>query len=536
MKKFSIVVLLIVTLTIFTSCDWLFGEHEPEQNTYPTNNNPPVFKTQKFWAMDMSNNGTGFYQLDAECLAYNAYCEVWVEKKSGMFAVTKAQAESIANEYANKIYGKLIDYFGWTGIINGVLMNTIQCADFLGDKNGRLIILLLDIQDGFDGTGGYVAGYFDQNMFLEDNVHPFPNGTKLRSNQCDMIFMDTYPSLDPAAWDVPNRPSMDYLMKEFYATMAHETQHLMNFVSSFVIRGGGSEVKSMDLWINEGLSSAAEYVYSGQVSQERIAHYNSENTGIENGDNFYVWDDGNLNEYATVSIFFQWLRVHWGQYIYQHISLSEKTDYNAITDLDLFNGNSYNWPSLFTYWHAANYVQHSSYVVGYKNEFPLNAIKANFVKGNSNTISLLPGEAVYSYSASGRSLPADHSTIWYYGLSNTGLDDVKVPANGALLTFNRNTNINGNPVSATVTGAQPPNANINLNLNYLNTENKPRIYRIDSGSILRSLSEFDASLSKPVVYTEDIAPVFLNDITVKTQALSPVNEVINIRLNKGLND
>ncbi|MCL2196071.1 MAG: hypothetical protein FWB77_00490 [Treponema sp.] len=276
----------------------------------------PSVTEKKFWAQDATNDS--YYELTAECLAYNDRCEVWVEKGNG---ITITQATAVANEYKDYIYTKVAGALSTTydlGVVG--IMDTMQLADYFGDENGRLILLLLDIRDGYVDGGGYVAGYFHAVNFFNDD-----SPLEYRSNQCDMIYLDIYP-------EEVGSPS-------FYETLAHEMQHLMNFTTSLLYIMNDIRDTVMDTWLDEGLSSAAEYLYSGNVSQDRVDWYNNDPTTlISQGDNFYLWGNYGsqsqasvLNDYATVNLFFQWLRVQFTAGIYKSIFSAEYSDYKAIS-------------------------------------------------------------------------------------------------------------------------------------------------------------------------------------------------------------
>jgi len=401
--------------------------------------------TRQFFALDENNYR---YRLTARRLAQNSRCDVWVENGS---AVTAAKAGEIANRYAasgNGIYARMMEAFGWNTNINGAMMNTMQYADSLTDKNGKLTILLLDIKDNFNATGSYIAGYFYSYDFYDPFSAPGSNG-------CDMIYMDTYPSLDESYFN-----SAAECMAEFYETLAHEMQHLMNFTTTERYRTANQPRGSMDTWLDEGLSSAAEWVYSRIPSQRRINWYNDDVTGyIAKGDNFFVWGNYTntdpltiLNDYSTVNLFFQWLRIHSeiGEKIYGRIMNAPHSDHQAIT-MQYIDGS---WPTMLQAWHAANYIMHPSKEYGYMNDSYLKHIKPRYINNGSFYASLFPGEAVYSYSASEKSSPTDDvgGTVWYTGLHkdtgpNSNFFDINmVPKGGALLTFNYNPNKNGQAI------------------------------------------------------------------------------------------
>jgi hypothetical protein len=399
-----------------------------------------------------------YYQLTAERLADNYYCEVWVEKGCG---VNAAEARAVANEYYY-IYVKMMNAFGWrayTDESQTTIIDTMELADSLGDENGKLTILLLDIKDGYvNNTSSYLAGYFHMINFFDDKT---ADELGVKSNNCDMIFMDTYP--------------LEVGSEGFYSTLAHEMQHMMNFVTAFAFRWGKNEKGEdvyfpMDTWVDEGLSSAAEWVYSDKPDQNRVKWYNDDRTGlIAQGDNFFLWGnyekavpDSILNDYATVNIFFQWLRLVPGEgnsRIYSNIVLSDYPDYRAILDLN-DPKNPLKWPSLMEKWHAANFINHASNDYGYKNDPVLKTIKANYLdtsgKPTPGKIGLYSGEAVYSYSSAGMTVPAANDVIKYSGLGATAPSSFNVPAKGALLSYNINTAYDGPLTDVTVTGVKPP--------------------------------------------------------------------------------
>ena len=397
--------------------------------------------TGNFWAQ---NTSTGMhYRVDAELLAKGMFCNVWVEKSS---YVNWHTAETVAYVYDNDIHEKMLETFGMNVDLLGYdgksinTLNTIQFADWLanGDKgDGKINILLLDIKDNYwPGVNeSYVAGYFWAGNFF-DNVR--------YSNKSSMIYIDTNPGV----------PGTD----KSNATIAHEMQHLMNFVTREIKSGTtGTPRRAMDIWIDEGLSSAAEREYNGEHSLDRIGWYN--NNGdvkgdikglIEQGNNFFVW--GNhvtnnnpypiLDDYATVYLFFQWLRLqsNMGAAIYYDIITSENYDYNAVTSAanKYIPGNGFNnWETLLKTWFAANYINNTAGIYGYKND--LNII-THWAPANKS-ISLYPGEGVYSKTNSQPTITGQGINIRNAYLNKTPaqVNDSTFYTGGALLTYNVNT-------------------------------------------------------------------------------------------------
>ncbi|MCL1955505.1 MAG: hypothetical protein FWF68_09955 [Spirochaetes bacterium] len=413
MKKLAFILMILTAMFAIVSC-----------------NPNPDDSEKNFWARNMAIGA--YYQVSAEKLAENSRCVVWAEKGSG---VTVSMANSVANAYSNTVYQKMMKNFGYT--INDPdlgKVDTMQIAHYLatGTKSGaKLTILLLDIKDGYKNSNdSFVAGYFHAINLLD-----VP-----QSNKLDMIYLDTYPS-------VPGSDSSN-------ETLAHEMQHLMNFVSSIVFRYNKStkNVDFMDIWIDEGLSSAAEWIYSGQHPNVRWEWYNIDKSElIKKGNNFFVWGNrsaqsplANLDDYATVYLFFQYLRLQSDKpdNIYFDIHTSEHFDYQAVTTAENINStHKNNWELLLRDWLAANFTNAPSGLYGYKSDSTLKNVKAPMVPGGTTNLPLVSGEGVYSRtSTTGASVPSNSGKLRYAALSsNSGTPSNTTSTGGAQLTYNIDT-------------------------------------------------------------------------------------------------
>jgi hypothetical protein len=435
MKKIILISAIIVLILSATGCgDGSGGGGVP-------------LKTQKFWAMD--NNDGKFYQLDAQLLAENARCEVWVELGSA----DQATAQSIANAYSGSIYNKMINTFSSNVIYNGRPFNNVMdFAHFFAsnESSGKLTILLLDIKDNYvkGSNDSYVAGYFFwPDLYPQSIINGIDPSVK--TNQRDMIYIDTNPGLG----------DIDHI-NEAYSTIAHEMQHLMNFMFSYLNRVSGNMVHAMDTWIDEGLSSAAEWAYGGH-SDYKIDWYKKDQSGlIKKGNNFYAWGSRKnehqyavLDDYATVYLFFQWLRLQSNESIYKDIIKSPNENYQAVTTAlnAKVPGQGYSsWDTTLGDWLAANCINAASGNYGYKNEPKLNTITINYAPTGNASITLYPGEGVYSH-ASSYTAPANAGDIKYLSLTSTGVTSGSF--SGTLLTYNKNTTVNGPAVPGTITGS-----------------------------------------------------------------------------------
>jgi len=396
---------------------------------------PPI-EDPTFWAQDLRDGK--FYGVDAELLYEGARCNVWGEKGSA----SKNDAQKVANKYDNDIYQNMMNNFGFTGAgikddTGKIVANTtMELADYFGDGDGKLCILLLDIKDDYSSSNpAYTAGYFWSGDLMQKN----PNHSQLKySNEKDMIFVDTNPGLKNNA-------------ENTYATLAHEMQHMMSYVTGIAV-----DRNDLDLWVDEGLSSAAEWVYFGNhTSNGRVSSYKANSSGLINkGNNFFVWGNRTnenrnavLDDYSTVYLFFQWLRIQTSSSIYTDIIQSSNNDYRAVTaSFNTRIGGGYSdWPTLLQTWLAANRINTSSGIYGYKGNID---IKAPYAPAAAS-IQLYPGEGVYSKTNSAPSTTPS-TNIQYTYLTSSGTGGYSTGAD--LLTFNKNTIAGGGAETGTTTG------------------------------------------------------------------------------------
>jgi hypothetical protein len=392
---------------------------------------------KSFWAQSFKDGS--FYKIEAGKLIDGKYCTIWVERGAG---IDKDGAKSVADEFDTKIYPKMLDNFGVTFTDEEGDFTNIEYADWLGDGDGKLAILLLDIKDGYSASNrAYTAGYFWSGDLYEND----PTHAQLKySNKSDIIFIDTNPGLSENA-------------KNTYATLAHEMQHMMSFAT-----GMGARDEDFDVWIDEGLSSAAEWIYLGDhTSNGRVNSYKTNLSGLINeGNNFFVWDnyDSNnyaiLDDYSTVYLFFQWLRLQTNSSIYKDIIASADYDYRAVTTK--FNakasGDYSSWTTLLQTWLAANRINSSGGFYGYRGETTLKDIKAPDAPAGKTSILLYPGEGVYSKTTADPSA-SQSGNIRYAYLSNTTSENTyNSSGTNTLLTYNVNTNGDSGTESGKTTG------------------------------------------------------------------------------------
>ena len=400
----------------------------------------PRGDTQQFWVLDYRLRP---HSIEAELRAKGKYSNIWVERG---LPVEDESLSRLAWEYDNRMRPALDVFSMQTPVADQkgriIARNSLELADSFGDGDGKLAILIADIPA--PGAEFMLAGYFYPGDFFSKDVIA-------HSNEADIIYVNVHLGVGSAA---------------FHTTLVHEMQHLMNFANTVQFKSGfDSEgylvLDEFDLWINEGLSAAAEYVYSGMHNEARLERFNDPDgdngNEIFEGNNFFIWGerpDKILDEYATVYLFFQWLRLQaGGTDIYREISNSELSDYRAVLHSLRGKGNyrvdtHLSWETLLGDWMLANLMTTDNFErfsLGTRSNSPkhsymkdpfLSTIRPSFLGGTS-AITLLPGEGVYSYTRDRRAYPANNN-IRYTGAREGPVAKGESIAGGYLLTYNIN--------------------------------------------------------------------------------------------------
>ena len=255
---------------------------------------------------------TGSSSVTFKCLYVGSHCYIWTPQSSSnntypLDQIDSSYAALAAAEFDSK-FDLMQSSFG--NHTNGT------------SGDGKLHMLYYNISEGWNGSGGYVAGFFYQ-LDISNNGLPILN-------------IDTYPGVY-----YNGSSSMEYT----YNTMVHEYQHLINY----------SNTSGMATWMNECWSAAAEEIcYPGSSVVSRIQSYenyfyssNWQNPpkeieydpsacpNLHKGYSMYAWDnniDDILALYGQVSLFAQYLYSRYGNTIYKTISNKySSSEVSAIT-------------------------------------------------------------------------------------------------------------------------------------------------------------------------------------------------------------
>ncbi len=180
---------------------------------------PAPLGAGSFWAIDFTNNS--YYSVNADKVGEGNNCYVYLE--SGR-TLSQTIVNSIISQFDSAIYPDENTAFG-SEPNPGI------------DGDPKIYIVLLNIKDGFTaGTStSFIAGYFDplnEYALSSQNAH---------SNQKEIFFMN----INPAA-------QIDPGSVEFYATIAHEFQHMIHWEQKVHQRGLTDAT-----WIDEAMAQVA---------------------------------------------------------------------------------------------------------------------------------------------------------------------------------------------------------------------------------------------------------------------------------------
>jgi hypothetical protein len=334
------------------------GYFEQQKLKKTTAWNFTVGSTKNWTAIDFTNNNSE-YSVASTCRAVGNNCYIFVANDVWGISVDSSAVAAIVNAFDNQtplnpnkgIFQTDVDTFGNPPDV---------------DNDPRIIILILDIKDGYSGNSGYIAGYFS------------PDNETRPIGAAEIYFMDANPT------DLKTSGGLNNAL----TTAAHEFQHMINW--------NYHKTTSEATFINEGLSMAAEIVCGYGVSmQDKFA----------NEPNHYLfdWRSGDLNlslnDYARAQRFFLYLMEQFGVGIlkqtvmdYRDLSLVGSTALNKI----LSQNYSISLGRVFLNWEIAN---------------GLNNISVNSAYGYSNqSIPVTTGTTFYNPNVNSTS-----STLQMYG-------------------------------------------------------------------------------------------------------------------------
>lgn len=237
-------------------------------------NNSQCKGNGKFWARNIASQVGASYCVESKLVGSANGADFYLENTLSPSII---DFNSIISEYNTKIYPNMLNSFG-------------PASDI--DKDGKIVILTLDIKDGATPSSGFIAGFVDPVNFTADN-----NRSVSRSNQMEILYMDGAELVKKRNTSLARGEPDPYL-----ATLAHELQHLIRFQYS----AGGDPT-----WVDEGTSEVASDLtgYGPQVDRIKCFKGTGDsacpNEGVQ-GTSPFNWG-GTLQNYAYSYAFMRYL-------------------------------------------------------------------------------------------------------------------------------------------------------------------------------------------------------------------------------------
>jgi hypothetical protein len=252
------------------------------------------------------------YSVASTCRAVGVNCYIFVENSIWGTRVDQAGVDNIKQGFdsmtpanASKgIYQMDVEAFGAPPDV---------------DNDAKIIILILDIQDGYDGSGGWIAGYFSPlNQIVATN-----------SNQAEIYYVDANPT------------SLTGNTTTVLSAAAHEFQHLIHY------RYDNDEIT----FVNEACSMVAE-VHCGYGVYFASGYVNETNRYL------LSWrgnSDANVSrDYSRAARFMTYLRDQFGIGLMKLIVSNTNNGISGLDGAFASHGTPLRFDTVFLNWLVAN--------------------------------------------------------------------------------------------------------------------------------------------------------------------------------------
>lgn len=274
---------------------------------------------KKFWVDDENSR---FTKKDATLVAEGDYCYVWVLDKNYDISseskvdnkITFEQANAVSEKF-DALYEKETTLYGDT--YKTAYQNDDINSDGLISPEEKISILILDIFDDASSVqSSGVLGYFWAKDFYPDSS---TSKSGIRSNETEIFYIDSH--------------FLDSFTEMTYSTLAHEFQHMLNFVNKNL----KWEVFP-STWYNEMLSMVCEDLLQDDIGIEdkdsprsRLAQFNY--GYLFNGANEWFNDSNTLYSYAHAYAFGAFItRNYGGADLVKAMMENKSVDFESILD------------------------------------------------------------------------------------------------------------------------------------------------------------------------------------------------------------
>ena len=368
--------------------------HINNSRTVTSENSETVYSvgdSLNFYAQNEDNTVNSTLAADSICKAVGKHCYVWYKAKSGI-TISDSKLKSLADKF-DGIYEKETYIFGSN-------IPEIEFDEIIDVSNETKInILVYDLFDDYETTKKTLAGtygYFYQgDMFTNEFISSIDTSGDYISNEKELIHIDSYFLIEDE--------------ERIISTLAHEFQHMLNFVNKSVNNSGRI---ASSTWFDEMMSMVCEDIMQTQLGISNDGAPRSRmptfNIGYYLG--FTEWYDGDdiYYSYANAYAFGAFLLRNFGIDFIRELAQNPYVDKTAITkalvskkrslsSFDEVFGNYWNvilYPDATSGWTLNKAVEQTYSIKGSDVTFKCTAINLNDYTVKFNDGSSLTGPAV----------------------------------------------------------------------------------------------------------------------------------------------
>ena len=296
-----------------------------------------------WWASDLRTGASpAFYQVPSTCKKVGTNCYVFVE--DSLWNAGRVDQNAVDSV---QIAFDLKTPSGSINPLKGIYQNDVDTYGTPPNVDGdsKIIILILNIRDGYKPGGGYTAGYF----------YGYNEGNYTNSNRAEIYYLDGNPL------DLKSSGGL----KTGMSTTAHEFQHMIQYNYH-----GMNGTSSQETFFNEGCSLVAE-VINGYPLYSQSSYYNVSTNRYMLG-----WNPNNdptdvLKDYSRAARFFLYLKEQFyksDNTFFKKFVQSSRTGVDAL-NTDVFPNISpttaRRFNDIVVDWWIANYLNDKTVSPGY---------------------------------------------------------------------------------------------------------------------------------------------------------------------------
>ena len=280
-----------------------------------------VGNSHDFYAQNEDNSYNSQYAAGSICKAVGEHCYIWYKEKSGI---------SIQDSVFTELADKFDSIFEEETYLFGSNVPTKEWEEIITvTSNSKIHILVYDLFDDLEETkesGAGTFGYFYSadmltNECITDETKNTEEAGKYKSNELELINIDSYFLSENDSYE------------SCISTLAHEFQHLLNFVNKTV---NVSPSQYSSTWFNEMMSMVCEDIMQTQLEVSNIAspryRLGMFNAAYDLG--FTTWFNANnvYYSYANAYAFGAYLLRNFGIDFIRELAQNVYVDESAITN------------------------------------------------------------------------------------------------------------------------------------------------------------------------------------------------------------